>query len=108
MDWARLAELGVETYDVYQKQKKRIKTTKSSNPSAVRGGSGTTKRGIRDKYGGYANLALDANKLATEEKGGYKVGGRDSRYERTSSASPDYVSPTIKMDDKWSKKIDIG
>ena len=61
LDWVKL---GLEGYDVHKKQKKR-KNWKSSNPSAVRGGSGTTKLGIRDKYGPYASLALKANELAT-------------------------------------------
>ena len=77
MGWGDWLKLGVEGVDEYQKQKKlgEFKKVKSSNPSAVPGGSGK-KRGIRDKYGGYGNLALDANKLATGEKGGYGVGGR--------------------------------
>jgi hypothetical protein len=75
MGWGDWVELGFESYDVHKKQKKR-KNWKSSNPSAVRGGSGTTKLGTREKYGPYANLALKANKLATGEKGGYGVGGR--------------------------------
>ena len=78
MGWGDWLKLGSDVEKEYQKQKKLVdefKTTKSSKPSAVRGGSGK-KRGIRDKYGGYGNLALDANKLATGEKGGYGVGGR--------------------------------
>ncbi len=62
------------------------------------GTPGTSRRKISD-------AVINKNKKIRE---GYGVGGRDSRYERTSSASPDYVSPTIKMGDKWSKKIDIG
>ena len=65
------------------------------------------KRSFSDKYGGYGKLLVEGAQ-SMEREGGYGVGGRDSRYERTSSASPDYVSPTIKMGDKWSKKIDIG
>ena len=64
------------------------------------GTPGTSRRRISD-------AVINKNKKIREE-GGYKVGGRDSRYERTSSSSPDYVSPTIKMGDDWSKKIDIG
>ena len=76
MGWGDWLKLGSDVEKEYQKQKKLVgefKTTKSSKPLAVPGGSGK-KRGIRDKYGGYANLALDANKLATGE--GYGVGGR--------------------------------
>ena len=65
------------------------------------------KRSFSDKYGGYGKLLVEGAQ-SMEREGGYGVGGRDSRYERTSSASPDYVSPTIKMGDDWSKKIDIG
>ena len=85
-DWVKL---GFEVYDVHQKQKKR-KNWKSSNPSAVRGGSGTTKLGIRDKYGPYANLALEANKLATgggdstpTSTPGYRTGRKIERVEST-------------------------
>jgi hypothetical protein len=86
-DWVKL---GVKVYDVHQKQKNKTKTTKSSNPSAVRGGSGTTKLGIRDKYGPYANLALEANELATgggdstpTSTPGYRTGRKIERVEST-------------------------
>ena len=102
MGWGDWLKLGVESYDVYKKQKGKTKTTKSSNPSAVRGGSGTTKLGIRDKYGPYASLALEANELAT--------GGGDS----TPTSTPGYrtgrkierVESTINIGDL--KKIPLG
>ena len=85
-DWVKL---GLKVYDVHQNQKKR-KNWKSSNPSAVRGGSGTTKLGIRDKYGPYANLALEANELATgggdstpTSTPGYRTGRKIERVEST-------------------------
>ena len=86
-DWVKL---GVKVYDAHHQQKKRTKTTKSSNPSAVRGGSGTTKLGTREKYGPYANLALKANKLATgggdstpTSTPGYRTGRKIERVEST-------------------------
>ena len=100
MDWARWAELGVESYDVYQKQKKR-KNWKSSNPSAVRGGSGTTKLGTRDKYGPYASLALKANELATEG-GDLTPGHRTGR-----KKIPERVKSTVKIAD-LNRKISLG
>jgi hypothetical protein len=71
MGWGDWLKLGSDVEKEYQKQKKLGDEFKKAKAA----GSGT-KRGIRDKYGGYANLALDANKLATGEKGGYGVGGR--------------------------------
>ena len=65
------------------------------------------KRSFSDKYGGYGKLLVEGAQ-SMEREGGYKVGGRDSRHTRTSSSSPDYVSPTIKMGDDWSKRIDIA
>ncbi len=65
------------------------------------------KRSFSNKYGGYGKLLVEGAQ-SMEREGGYGVGGRDSRYERTSSSSPDYVSPTIKMGDDWSKRIDIA
>ena len=71
MGWGDWLKLGSDVEKEYQKQKKLGDEFKKAKAA----GSGK-KRGIRDKYGGYANLALDANKLATGEKGGYGVGGR--------------------------------
>ena len=71
MGWGDWLKLGSDVEKEYQKQKKLGDEFKKAKAA----GSGT-KRGIRDKYGGYGNLALDANKLATGEKGGYGVGGR--------------------------------
>ena len=102
MGWADWAEFGVKSYDVYQKQKKR-KNWKSSSPSAVPGGSGTTKLGIRDKYGPYANLALKANKLATE--GGDSAPTSTPGY-RTGRKIPERVESTINIGDL--KKIPLG
>ena len=72
-DWVKW---GVKGYDEYQKQKKKRKS----------GSSGTT----REKYGGYANLALEANKLATEggdstptSTPGYRTGRKIERVEST-------------------------
>ena len=62
------------------------------------GTPGTSRRKISD-------AVINKNKKIRE---GYGVGGRDSRHTRTSSSFPDYVSPTIKMGDKWAKKIDIA
>ena len=64
------------------------------------GTPGTSRRKISD-------AVINKNKKIREE-GGYKVGGRDSRYERTSSSSPDYVSPNIKMGDEWAAKIPLN
>ena len=85
MDWLKL---GVEGYDEYRKQKK----TKKSGVSST----------TREKYGGYANLALEANELAT--------GGGDS----TPTSTPGYrtgrkierVESTINIGDL--KKIPLG
>ena len=96
-DWVKL---GFEAYDVHQKQKKR-KNWKSSNPSAVRGGSGTTKLGIRDKYGPYASLALKANKLATEGGDSASTPGY-----RTGRKIPERVKSNINIGDL--KKIPLG
>ena len=95
-DWVKL---GFEGYDVHQKQKKR-KNWKSSNPSAVRGGSGTTKLGTREKYGPYANLALKANKLATEGGDSASTPGY-----RTGRKIPERVKSTVKISDL--KKISL-
>ena len=65
------------------------------------------KRSFSDKYGGYGKLLVEGAQ-SMEREGGYGVGGRDSRYERTSSEIPGRVKPTVKMGDEWSKKIDIG
>ena len=70
-DWVKL---GFEGYDVYQQQKK----TKKSGVSST----------TREKYGGYANLALKANKLATEggdsaSTPGYRTGRKIERVEST-------------------------
>ena len=99
MGWADWVKLGFEGYDVHQKQKKR-KNWKSSSPSAVRGGSGTTKLGIRDKYGPYANLALKANKLATEGGDSASTPGY-----RTGRKIPERVKSTVKIGDL--KKISL-
>ena len=99
MGWADWAELGLKGYDEYQKQKKR-KNWKSSDPSAVPGGSGTTKLGIRDKYGPYANLALKANKLATEGGDSASTPGY-----RTGRKIPERVKSTVKISDL--KKISL-
>jgi len=95
-DWVKL---GFEAYDVHQKQKKR-KNWKSSNPSAVRGGSGTTKLGTREKYGPYANLALKANELATEGGDPTSTPGY-----RTGRKIPEHVKRTVKISDL--KKISL-
>ena len=97
-DWAKL---GVKVYDVHQNQKKR-KNWKSSNPSAVPGGSGTTKLSTREKYGPYANLALKANKLATE--GGDSTPTSTPGY-RTGRKIPERVKSTVKISDL--KKISL-
>ena len=84
-DWVKW---GVKGYDEYRKQKK----TKNSGVSST----------TREKYGGYANLALEANELAT--------GGGDS----TPTSTPGYrtgrkierVESTINIGDL--KKIPLG
>ena len=104
MGWADVADwvkLGVESYDVHKKQKNKTKTTKSSSPSAVRGGSGTTKLGIRDKYGPYASLALEANKLATEGGDPTSTPGY-----RTGRKIPERVKSTVKIAD-LNRKISL-
>ena len=103
MGWGDWLKLGVESYDVYKKQKGKTKTTKSSNPSAVRGGSGTTKLGIRDKYGPYASLALKANELATG--GGDSTPTSTPGY-RTGRKIPERVKSNINIGDL--KKIPLG
>ena len=72
-DWVKL---GVKGYDEYRKQKK----TKRSGVSST----------TREKYGGYANLALEANKLATgggdstpTSTPGYRTGRKIERVEST-------------------------
>ena len=103
MGWADVADwvkLGVESYDVHKKQKNKTKTTKSSKPSAVRGGSGTTKLGTREKYGPYANLALKANELATEG-GDLTPGHRTGR-----KKIPERVKSTVKIAD-LNRKISL-
>ena len=65
------------------------------------------KRSFSNKYGGYGKILVEGAQ-SMEREGGYGVGGRDSRYERTSSEIPGRVKPTVKMGDEWSKKIDIG
>jgi hypothetical protein len=103
-----VAKTAGDFYTEGKKQKQRGPTYKAGHPSVK---AGTAKQGAKrsfsDKYGGYGKILVEGAQ-SMEREGGYGVGGRDSRYERTSSASPDYVSPTIKMGDKWSKKIDIG
>jgi len=100
MGWGDWLKLGVESYDVYKKQKGKTKTTKSSKSSAVPGGSGTTKLGIRDKYGPYASLALKANKLATEGGDSASTPGY-----RTGRKIPERVKSTVKISDL--KKISL-
>ena len=82
-DWVKL---GVKGYDEYQKQKKKRKS----------GSSGTT----REKYGGYANLALEANKLATEGGDSASTPGY-----RTGRKIPERVESTINISDL--KKIPL-
>ena len=96
-DWVKL---GVKGYDLHKKQKNKTKTTKSSKSSAVRGGSGTTKLGTREKYGPYANLALKANKLATEGGDSASTPGY-----RTGRKIPERVKSTVKIADL--KKISL-
>ena len=98
-DWVKL---GVKGYDLHKKQKNKTKTTKSSKSSAVRGGSGTTKLGIRDKYGPYAKLALKANELARE--GGDSTSTSTPGY-RTGRKIPERVKSTVKIADL--KKISL-
>ena len=88
MGWADWAKLGVKGYDEYQKQKK----TKKSGVSST----------TREKYGGYANLALEANKLATE--GGDSTSTSTPGY-RTGRKIPERVKSTVKISDL--KKISL-
>ncbi len=92
MGWADWAKLGVESYDVYQKQKKNKDLQKKS------GGSSTT----REKYGPYANLALKANKLATEGGDSASTPGY-----RTGRKIPERVKSTVKIAD-LNRKISLG
>ena len=103
-----VAKTAGDFYTEGKKQKQRGPTYKAGHPSVkanpLKQGK---KRSFSNKYGGYGKILVEGAQ-SMEREGGYGVGGRDSRYERTSSEIPDYVSPTIKMGDKWSKKIDIG
>ena len=90
MDWARWAELGVESYDVYQKQKKNKDLRKKVDAPST----------TREKYGGYANLALKANKLATEGGDSASTPGY-----RTGRKIPERVKSTVKISDL--KKISL-
>ena len=85
-DWVKW---GVKGYDEYQKQKKKKKS----------GSSSTT----REKYGGYANLALEANKLATE--GGDSTSTSTPGY-RTGRKIPERVKSTVKIAD-LNRKISL-
>jgi hypothetical protein len=107
-DVAKIAKTAGDFYGEKTKQGRMGPTYKAEHPSVKADPAKLgKKRSFSDKYGGYGKLLVEGAQ-SMEREGGYGVGGRDSRYERTSSASPDYVSPTIKMGDKWSKKIDIG
>ena len=103
-----VAKTAGDVYSEGKRQKGMGPTYKAGHPSVkanpLKQGK---KRSFSNKYGGYGKILVEGAQ-SMEREGGYGVGGRDSRYERTSSSSPDYVSPTIKMGDKWSKKIDIG
>ena len=103
-----VAKTAGDFYGELERQKGMGPTYKAGHPSVK---AGTAKQGAKrsfsDKYGGYGKLLVEGAQ-SVEGEGGYRVGGRDSRYERTSSSSPDYVSPTIKMGDDWSKRIDIA
>ena len=95
-----VAKTAGDFYTEGKKQKQRGPTYKAGHPSVK---AGTAKQGAKrsfsDKYGGYGKILVEGAQ-SMEREGGYGVGGRDSRYERTSSEIPDYVSPTIKMGDK--------
>ena len=101
MGWGDWLKLGSDVEKEYQKQKKlgEFKEVKSSDPSAV-GPGVAKKRGIRDKYGGYANLALKANKLATEGGDSASTPGY-----RTGRKIPERVKSTVKISDL--KKISL-
>ena len=83
-DWVKW---GVKGYDEYRKQKKKRKSSSS----------GTT----REKYGGYANLALEANKLATEGGDSASTPGY-----RTGRKIPERVKSTINIAD-LNRKISL-
>ena len=103
-----VAKTAGDFYGELERQKGMGPTYKAGHPSVkanpLKQGK---KRSFSDKYGGYGKLLVEGAQ-SMEREGGYGVGGRDSRYERTSSEIPDYVSPTIKMGDDWSKRIDIA
>ena len=95
MGWGDWLKLGSDVEKEYQKQKKLGDEFKKAKAA----GSGT-KRGIRDKYGGYGNLALDANKLATEGGDSASTPGY-----RTGRKIPERVKSTVKISDL--KKISL-
>ena len=103
----KVAKTAGDFYGELERQKGMGPTYKAGHPSVkanpLKQGK---KRSFSDKYGGYGKLLVEG--AQSLEREGYGVGGRDSRHTRTSSSSPDYVSPTIKMGDDWSKRIDIA
>ena len=63
------------------------------------GTPGTSRRRISDAV---------INKNEKIREGGYKVGGRDSRHERTSSEIPGRVKQTVEMGGDWAAKIPLN
>ena len=103
-----VAKTAGDFYTEGKKQKQRGPTYKAGHPSVkanpLKQGK---KRSFSNKYGGYGKLLVEGAQ-SMEREGGYKVGGRDSRHTRTSSSSPDYVSPNIKMGGDWAAKIPLN
>jgi len=102
-----VAKTAGDVYGELERQKGMGPTYKAGHPSVkanpLKQGK---KRSFSNKYGGYGKILVEG--AQSLEREGYGVGGRDSRYERTSSEIPGRVKPTVKMGDEWSKKIDIG
>jgi len=103
-----VAKTAGDFYTEGKKQKQRGPTYKAGHPSvkadpAKQG----KKRSFSDKYGGYGKLLVEGAQ-SVEGEGGYRVGGRDSRYERTSSEIPGRVKQTVKMGDEWAAKIPLN
>ena len=96
-----VAKTAGEFSSEWKRQKEKGPKYKAGHPSVkanpLKQGK---KRSFSDKYGGYGNLALEANKLATE--------GGDSVFtpgHRTGRKIPERVKSTVKISDL--KKISL-
>jgi hypothetical protein len=100
-DVAKIAKTAGDFYGEKTKQGRMGPTYKAEHPSVKADPAKLgKKRSFSDKYGGYGNLALEANKLATE--------GGDSVFtpgHRTGRKIPERVKSTVKISDL--KKISL-